>query len=169
LFLPALTSHVLQPSDLSVFAPLKSRYRSEITALASLDDASPVKKQSFAANTWAHKGDICTSSITCRLAGSKFSPHNPSKGLNSSQVQGSKPLQVTPPQCQERHPIFGTQRALNIFTELLNRFVEDRARSRHYTKLYPRLPMRLTILTQNRSLENTATLNSSPKWEDRSS
>ncbi|KAI5235166.1 hypothetical protein E4T42_09759 [Aureobasidium subglaciale] len=47
LFLPAHTSHVLQPLDLGVFAPLKSRYRSQIAALASLDDASPIKKQRF--------------------------------------------------------------------------------------------------------------------------
>jgi hypothetical protein len=47
LFLPAHASHVLQPLDLGVFAPLKSRYRSQIAALASLDDASPVKKQRF--------------------------------------------------------------------------------------------------------------------------
>jgi hypothetical protein len=47
LFLPAHTSHVLQPLDLGVFALLKSRYRSQIAALASLDDVSPVKKQRF--------------------------------------------------------------------------------------------------------------------------
>lgn len=44
LFSPAYTSHVLQPLDLGVVAPLKSRYRSEIAALASFDDALPVKK-----------------------------------------------------------------------------------------------------------------------------
>jgi hypothetical protein len=49
LFLPAHTSHVLQPLNLGVFAPLKSRYRPEIVASASLDDASTVKKPRFVA------------------------------------------------------------------------------------------------------------------------
>jgi hypothetical protein len=38
---------MLQPLNLGVFAPLKSRYRSKIAALASLDNALPVKKQRF--------------------------------------------------------------------------------------------------------------------------
>ncbi|KAI5193409.1 hypothetical protein E4T38_09963 [Aureobasidium subglaciale] len=80
LFLPAHSSHVLQPLNLGVFSPLKSRYH-----LAALDDASPIKKQRF---------------VTCyhlaRLE--RFTPRhlragwlaagiylfNPSKGLNSS-------------------------------------------------------------------------------------
>ena len=47
LFLPAHSSHVLQPLDLGVFAPLKSRYRTQIAELAHLDDAATVKKQRF--------------------------------------------------------------------------------------------------------------------------
>ncbi|KEQ90523.1 hypothetical protein AUEXF2481DRAFT_55663, partial [Aureobasidium subglaciale EXF-2481] len=47
LFLPAHSSHVLQPLDLGVFSPLKSRYRQQIADLAALDDASPIKKQRF--------------------------------------------------------------------------------------------------------------------------
>lgn len=47
LFLPAHSSHVLQPLDLSCFAPVKSIYRKEIADLATLDDAAPVKKNRF--------------------------------------------------------------------------------------------------------------------------
>jgi hypothetical protein len=36
LYLPAHSSHVLQPLDLGTFSPLKSRYRKEIADLAYL-------------------------------------------------------------------------------------------------------------------------------------
>jgi hypothetical protein len=71
LFLPAHSIHVSQPLDLGVFVPLKSCYRREIAKLASLDDASPVKKQRFVTcYNSARKGDIYTSSTTCRVEGS---------------------------------------------------------------------------------------------------
>ena len=41
------SSHVLQPLDLTCFAPIKSRYRRQIADLASLDDAAPIKKIRF--------------------------------------------------------------------------------------------------------------------------
>jgi hypothetical protein len=44
IFLPPHSSHVLQPLDLSVFGPMKQRYRSTIEELACFDDAAPVKK-----------------------------------------------------------------------------------------------------------------------------
>lgn len=47
LFLPPHSSHVLQPLDLSVFSPLKSRYRKEIGYLNLLTDSSPIGKQNF--------------------------------------------------------------------------------------------------------------------------
>jgi hypothetical protein len=47
LYLPAHTSHLLQPLDLTPFSILKSRYRNEIRALLALDDAAPVKKERF--------------------------------------------------------------------------------------------------------------------------
>jgi hypothetical protein len=47
LYLPAHSSHVLQPLNLGTFSPLKSRYRKEIADFAYLDDAAPVKKERF--------------------------------------------------------------------------------------------------------------------------
>ncbi|KAI4819775.1 hypothetical protein E4T45_10534 [Aureobasidium sp. EXF-8846] len=82
------------------------------TALASLDDASPVKKQRFV--TCYHLARKETSTPRLLRAGWQAAglyPYNPSKGLNSSQVQGSKPRQVTPPQRQETPPIFGTPKS----------------------------------------------------------
>jgi hypothetical protein len=98
LFLPAHTSHVLQPLDLGVFAPLKSRYRSKIAALASLDDASPIKKQRFiTCYNSARKETFTPRLLRTGWQAAGLYPYNPAKGLNSSQVQGSKPRQVTPP------------------------------------------------------------------------
>jgi hypothetical protein len=94
LFLPAHTSHVLQP--------LKSRYRSEIAASASLDDASPDKKQYFVTcYHLARKKTFTPRLLRVGWETAGLYPYNPSKGLDSSQIQGSKPRQVTPPQRQE--------------------------------------------------------------------
>jgi hypothetical protein len=46
-YLPPHSSHELQPLDISVFSPLKSRYRTALANLAQLDGAAPVKKQQF--------------------------------------------------------------------------------------------------------------------------
>jgi hypothetical protein len=47
LYLPAHTSHLLQPLDLAPFSVLKSQYRRQITKLSTLNDAAPVKKERF--------------------------------------------------------------------------------------------------------------------------
>jgi hypothetical protein len=112
LFLPAHTSHVLQPLDLGVFAPLKSRYRSKIAALASLDDASVIKKQRFISCYQSARIETFTPRLLrtgWQAAG--LYPYNPSKGLNSSQVQALKPRPSTPPQRQETPPIFATPKS----------------------------------------------------------
>ncbi len=46
-FLPAHTSHGLQPLDNGVFNLLKAAYRLELAKLASLTDAAPVDKINF--------------------------------------------------------------------------------------------------------------------------
>jgi hypothetical protein len=47
LFLPPHTSHVLQPLDLSVFAPLKQAYRKQLSFLSLLTDSTPLGKRNF--------------------------------------------------------------------------------------------------------------------------
>jgi hypothetical protein len=47
LFLPAHTSHVLQPLDLTIFSPLKRAYRKELHNLSSLLDSTPIGKRNF--------------------------------------------------------------------------------------------------------------------------
>ncbi|KAH0174500.1 hypothetical protein KCU67_g732, partial [Aureobasidium melanogenum] len=112
LFLPAHTSHVLQPLDLGVFAPLKSRYRSQIAALSSLDDASPIKKQRFVTcYNLARKETFTPRLLKTGWQAAGIYPFNPSKGLNSSQVQTSKPHQSTPPPHPEIHTLFTTPKS----------------------------------------------------------
>jgi hypothetical protein len=99
LFLPAHASHVLQPLDLGVFAPLKSRYRSQIAALASLDDASPVKKQRFlTCYNLARQETFLPRLLRTGWKAAGIIPFNPLKGLQSSQIPASKPRAKTPPQ-----------------------------------------------------------------------
>ena len=47
LYLPAHSSHVLQPLDLAPFSVVKSSYRGQIRELSRPDDAAPVKKERF--------------------------------------------------------------------------------------------------------------------------
>lgn len=99
-FLPPHSSHVLQPLDLGVFSPLKTRYRKSIADLAHLDDTTPVKKQRF-----IHCYSLArVEALTPRVlrAGWKAAglfPWNPQKGLQSSQVkQLVQKRAVTPPE-----------------------------------------------------------------------
>jgi hypothetical protein len=98
LFLPVHPSHVLQPLDLGVFAPLKSRYRHQISNLASLDDAALVKKQHFIECYYLARLDTFNERVLrsgWKAAG--ICPYNPQKGLNSSQIQKQQLCPVTPP------------------------------------------------------------------------
>lgn len=47
LYLPARSSHVMQPLDVTVFGPLKTYYHQETAAFASLPASSPIDKQRF--------------------------------------------------------------------------------------------------------------------------
>jgi hypothetical protein len=87
-FLPPHSIHVLQPLDLSCFSPVKSRYRSHIAALASLDDAAPVKKYRFIKYYHlAREEGLTLKTIKSGWRASGIYPWNPQKGLRSSQVK----------------------------------------------------------------------------------
>ena len=47
LYLPPYSSHILQLLDLAGFSIVKSKYRRNIAALATLNNAAPVKKARF--------------------------------------------------------------------------------------------------------------------------
>ncbi|KAI1001065.1 hypothetical protein K3495_g7134 [Podosphaera aphanis] len=91
LYLPAHTSHILQPLDLAPFSVVKSKYRQEIQALASIDDAAPVKKERFI--TSYNKARIEGLSGRVIRAGWRASGlwiYNPELVLHSTQVQARR-------------------------------------------------------------------------------
>ena len=102
-FLPPHTSHVLQPLDLAVFAPLKSAYRKILTELAHLDDAAPIKKTRFlTAYNRARINMVETRNIRSGWSAAGIAPFNPERALGSSlRIQSESQRPVTPPQQSE--------------------------------------------------------------------
>ncbi len=84
LFLPAHTSHVLQPLDLTVFSALKRAYRKELQKLSSLLDSIPVDKRNFLVCYYkARKESITSSNIKARWRTSGLWPVSMAKPLMS--------------------------------------------------------------------------------------
>jgi hypothetical protein len=95
LYLPAHSSHILQPLDLAPFSVVKSKYRHQIRALSLIDDAAPVKKERFISSY--HNARIDGLSERVIRAGWRATglvPYHPELVLSSSQVS-DRP--TTPP------------------------------------------------------------------------
>lgn len=111
LYLPAHSSHVLQPLDLATFFPLKSRYRSQIADLAHLDDAAPVKKRRFVQAYQTARAETFTPrTLRAGWSAAGLFPWNPDKTLNSSQldqisVTPIDPFTPTPPTTHKTIPL----------------------------------------------------------------
>lgn len=102
LFLPAHSSHVLQPLDLSVFSVVKRFYRQQIQTLSYLDDAAPVKKERFITAYYAaREGAITERVVRAGWAVAGICPLNIDRVVNSSQVS-RRP--VTPPRLNQPQP-----------------------------------------------------------------
>jgi hypothetical protein len=87
LFLPAHSTHLLQPLDLSVFSVTKTKYRNQIRDLASLDDAAPIKKERFITYYYKAREESFSQKVIragWRAAG--LVPYDPSKVIESSQI-----------------------------------------------------------------------------------
>ena len=96
LYLPAHTSHILQPLDLAPFSVVKSKSRQEIQALASIDDAAPVKKERFITSyNKARIEGLSGRVIRAGWRASGLCPYNPELVLQSTQVQAQRA--ATPP------------------------------------------------------------------------
>ncbi|KAI0997269.1 hypothetical protein K3495_g10916 [Podosphaera aphanis] len=96
LYLPAHTSHILQPLDLAPFSVVKSKYRQEIKALASIDDAAPVKKECFITSYYkARIEGLSGRVIRAGWGASGLCPYNPELVLQSTQAQARRA--ATPP------------------------------------------------------------------------
>ena len=102
LYLPAHTSHVLQPLDLAPFSVIKSSYRRQIQELASLDDAAPIKKERFiTCYHQAREEGFIERVIRAGWQASGICPFNINRVLGSSQVsqRPTTPIhQQQPPQ-----------------------------------------------------------------------
>lgn len=95
LYIPAHSSHVLQPLDLTPFSVVKSAYRDQIRALSALSSAAPVKKERFiSAYNNARIQGFSERVIRAGWRATGLVPYNPDLVLLSSQVQ-TRP--VTPP------------------------------------------------------------------------
>lgn len=83
-FLPAHTSHVLQPLDVSCFAPLKSAYRRILEVFVAHDDTSPIGKAMFL-KTYHKARELAFTSRTIQAGfrGSGLWPINMAKPLMS--------------------------------------------------------------------------------------
>lgn len=84
LFLPPHTSHVLQPLDLSIFSPLKSAYRKELSSLSILTDSTPIGKRNFLiCYQKAREQSLTVKNIKAGWRASGIYPQNMAKPLMS--------------------------------------------------------------------------------------
>ncbi|KAF1989326.1 DDE-domain-containing protein, partial [Aulographum hederae CBS 113979] len=91
-YLPAHTSHITQPLDISIFGPLKTRYHQAVDGLRSLDDDSIVKKRNFVSiYTQARIQAITEANRRAGFRGAGIVPYNPSKVLDNPQIKAIEP------------------------------------------------------------------------------
>ena len=87
LFLPAHTSHILQPLDLSIFSPLKTAYRKYAQRLYVKTDASPFGKSGFLSCLRLARIDaLTTRNIKSGWRGGGLWPLNPNIPLRNSKL-----------------------------------------------------------------------------------
>jgi hypothetical protein len=99
LYLPARVSHLLRPLDLSPFSVIKTSYRHQIQALASLDDAAPVTKERFVRYYHeARDAGLTERVIRAGWRAAGICPFNIELVVGSSQVQRPS---TPPPQQQQ--------------------------------------------------------------------
>jgi hypothetical protein len=113
IYLPAHSSHVLQPLDLTCFSPLKSSYRRQIAELASLEDSAPIKKIRFIQYyARAREDGLTERNIRSGFAAAGIVPFNPNKVLSSSQVQRSIQPPRTPSNARQTALLTATSPSL---------------------------------------------------------
>ena len=92
LFLPPHASHILQPLDLSCFAPIKARYRAAIANSSCFFGAGPVTKPRFiSAYDKARQKSLTVSVITAGWRKSGMHPFNPNKPLTHPKFHEAEP------------------------------------------------------------------------------
>lgn len=122
LYLPAHTSHFLQPLDVAVFAPLKAAYRGFIRSIPYASLSSPASKQRFIqAYEFASKKSISISNIKQGFKKTGIWPLNGDTVLELVRIEaGAKCRAVTPPynaQTSEKELLFTPIKGRDIFTQ----------------------------------------------------
>jgi DDE superfamily endonuclease len=102
-YLPAHSSYVLQPLDLSIFSLIKHHYRKEIDKIAMYDDTGPIKKIRFIEfYDEARKFALTVLNIQAGWRGAGLVPFNPDKVLTSKQVLLGQQTSQTPSKSRKR-------------------------------------------------------------------
>jgi hypothetical protein len=84
IYLPAHTSHVLQPLDVGVFGPVKAAYRKHISNHSIFTDSSPIGKANILrCYAYARKEGMTMENILSAWKGSGLYPVNSAKPLMS--------------------------------------------------------------------------------------
>lgn len=122
LYLPAHTSHFLQPLDVAVFAPLKAAYRSFIRSVPVASLSSPASKQRFIrAYEFASKQAISISNIKQGFEKTGIWPLNGDKVLEQVRIEaGAIRCAATPPnstQTMEKELLFTPIKGRDIFAQ----------------------------------------------------
>ena len=92
LYLPAHSSHVTQPLDLSCFSTVKKNYRGQIADLAQFDDSAPVKKIQFCkCYKKARQEGLTSTTIKSGWKAAGLVPFNPDKVYGSRLTKAGKP------------------------------------------------------------------------------
>lgn len=105
LFLPAHSSHVLQPLDLGTFASLKAHYRHELLEISYLDDAAPIKKQRFIqAYQRIRERAMSPTILKSGWKATGLVPYDRSKGMNSNQLRIQSNKCPKPPTTPKKSP-----------------------------------------------------------------
>src|ERR1700733_4745669 len=97
-FLPAHTSHGLQPLDNGVFNVLKAAYRKELSRLAVLTDAAPVNKINFIRCYVIARQAITVKTIKSSFRTTGNWPINRQKALGYPEIQPDEPERAKTPE-----------------------------------------------------------------------
>ncbi|KAK8007228.1 hypothetical protein PG989_001218 [Apiospora arundinis] len=142
LFLPPHSSHVLQPLDVGVFAPMKAYYRKEIGFLTLLTDSAPIGKRNFLiCYARARKKALSAQNIKGGWRGSGLWPVCVAKPLtspllleNSNRKRPEETTQVSASQDKALTPI-QTPLANSVLWSTPKRCIDLERQIRHFHQL----------------------------------
>src|SRR6516162_5295511 len=86
-FLPAHTSHGLQPADSGYFAVMKRAFRKELDKLNSLNDAAPIDKLKFVRCMYKARKAVSRETVQKCWSHTGQWPINREKALNHPEIQ----------------------------------------------------------------------------------